>query len=103
MTKLTVTKAHAVSDMVYTLNEYAEKLNVDLTNQIPEDVNDLDNIFNDGGEGRCEYFTDLAIPYGMQFGTDLEDYRLENGVQAHIWKCINSAMKKLQKQWNKKQ
>lgn len=100
--KLYITKTQSVNDMVNGLNAYAEKLNVSLVNRIPEDVNKLDDVFNDGGEGRCEHFTDLSLAYALQFGTELEDYSAKNGVQAHSWKCINSAMKRLQKQWNKK-
>lgn len=32
------------------------------------DINSLDDLFNDGGEVRCEQFGDLAFEYALQFG-----------------------------------
>lgn len=32
----------------------------------------LDDLFEDGGEVRCEYFTDLAMPYAIKNGGPIE-------------------------------
>jgi len=90
-----------VSDMVSALEDYAEALGVSLPNAIPDDVNELDELFQDGGEGRCEHFTDLTWEYASQFGT-MEDYDNPDGFQAHVWKCITPAIKKLQKKHGRK-
>ena len=96
---LHTTKKNAVDDMIYGLEEYAYNENVLLKNNIPDDVNNFDDLFKDGGEGRCEHFTDLGWTYALQFG-EIEDYDKENGFETHLWSCINTAMKKLQKKYN---
>ncbi len=98
--KLLTKKSHAVNGMIDALESYAEKLGISLENSIPEDVNDFDELFKDGGEGRCEYFTDNSLCYALQFG-ELEDYGVKGGCHEHSWACINSAMAKLQKKYNK--
>jgi hypothetical protein len=100
MSKLHTTQKEAVNDMVNELNYYAEQSGIDLTNKIPDDVNDLDNIFNDGGMARCEHFSDIGWTYALQFGV-IEDYGVDGGFEDRLWSCIDLAIKKLQKQWNK--
>lgn len=100
MKKLHTTKKDAVRDMIAGLEEYAKKRGVSLEGQIPDDVNRLDDVFNDGGVGRCEHFTDLALEYAIQFGT-LEDYGDMHGAMAHQWTCIEMALRKLQEKYNK--
>jgi hypothetical protein len=96
----TMNQMQVVENMIESIENYAEKKGISLENNIPENVNDFDELFKDGGEGRCEYFTDLSWDYALPFG-ELEDYENPNGFMAHSWKCINRAMKKLQKKYNK--
>jgi hypothetical protein len=91
----------AVKDMINGIESYAEKKGISLENNIPDDVNDFDDLFKDGGEERCEAFTDLSWDYALQFGV-LEDYDNPHGFEDHVWKCINRAMKRLQKKYNKR-
>lgn len=52
-----------------------------------QNVNDLDLLFNDGGEVRCEHFGDLAWDYASQFGK-FESTNFENA----RWKAMKLAM-----------
>jgi hypothetical protein len=54
-----------------------------------KDINSLDDLFLDGGEIRCEHFSDLAWDYAFQFGT-LESEGFSN---AH-WEALELAMKR---------
>lgn len=94
-------KSQAVSDMIRNLEEYAKSVGVSLKGNIPADVNKLDDLFGDGGEGRCVHFTDWAFEYAGQFGM-IGDWRNDNGFEAHKWTCIESAMKRLAEKWGLK-
>jgi hypothetical protein len=100
MSKNIYKKSDTVKEMVNAIQEYATNKGIDLTNKIPDDVNRFDDVFQDGGEGRCEHFVDLTWGYASQFG-EMEDYGKDGGFEDHVWLCIDSAMKKLQKRWNK--
>jgi hypothetical protein len=55
--------------MVDSLIEAAEQAGVDLSGITEQNFNaELDSRFNDGGEARCERFTDLAWEYSAQHG-----------------------------------
>ena len=98
---LTTYKSEAVRKMIRGIEEYAERKNISLKNNIPDDVNKFDDLFQDGGEGRCERFCDFAYEYALQFGT-FDDYEKgDGGFEGKLWSCINSAMAKLQKKYNK--
>ena len=101
MEKLTTYKAYTVRKMIKGNEEDAERKGDSLENSIPDDVNKFDDLFNDGGEGRCEEFCDFGYEYALQFGT-FDDYEKgDNGFEGKLWSCINSAMAKLQKKYNK--
>lgn len=61
-----------VEQMIKSLKEKAEQhdVNIEDIRKLFEDhkVNGLDDIFDDGGVVRCEYFTDFALDYSLQFG-----------------------------------
>jgi hypothetical protein len=90
-------KNNTVLNMVSALEEYAESKGVSLKDKIPDYVNKFDDLFVDGGEGRCEHFVDLSFDYAQNFGI-IEDYSNPKGFEAHIWMCINPAMEK-RKKW----
>lgn len=93
--RLTFYKSLAVSEMIEALESYASEKGISLENKIPNDVNDFDDLFNDGGEGRCENFCDLGYEYSLQFGT-FDDYEKgEGGFEGHLNGCIEVAMKKV--------
>jgi len=99
--KLSIQKVNTVRKMIMGIEEYAERKGISLENSIPDDVNKFDDLFNDGGEGRCEGFCDFGYEYALQFGT-FDDYEKgDNGFEGKLWSCINSAMGKLQKKYNK--
>jgi hypothetical protein len=100
MEKLQIKKQETVDKMVNEIIDYASRKDIELWDNIPFDVNDFDILFNDGGEARCEHFTDLAWDYAFQFGV-IDDYDNKNGFEAHRWRCVESAMKILQKEYNK--
>lgn len=52
------------------------------------EVDKLDDLFNDGGEVRCEEFTDLSWDYAFQFGV-LESDEFEKA----RWEAIDEAMR----------
>jgi hypothetical protein len=95
-------KLDAVSNMVAELEKYAESKGVSLKGNIPDDVNDFDDLFQDGGEGRCEHFVDLSFEYAIKFG-EIDDWKKPRGFEAHVWSCIESAMKKLTKKHGAKE
>jgi hypothetical protein len=89
MKKLDVTKEEAVKRMVDSLLYQAEYHNKSLEGLTIENMNYfLDDLFEDGGEIRCEKFTDLAMEYALQFG-ELESSPFNN----KQWDCIKSAIK----------
>lgn len=48
----------------------------------------LDDVFQDGGEARCERFTDLGWEYSLQFGA------LESTAQSNAqWKAIQAGVR----------
>ena len=78
--------------MADSLIEQAIIHNVDLSKLSIDNFNDyLDDVFNDGGEIRCESFTDLASEYSL-------NYASFDSVQHHNlnWKCIEEAIKIIQ-------
>ena len=52
MAKLKVLKSDVVNDMINSLEQYAIQRRVSLKDNIPDDVNKLDDLFKDNGEGR---------------------------------------------------
>jgi hypothetical protein len=54
----------------------------------------LDDLFNDGGEIRCEKFIDLADSYALKFGK-LESKEFDNAK----WPCIEDAIKFIQEKY----
>ncbi len=97
---LSTYKSEAVRNMIFGIEGYAKNKGISLKNSIPEDVNDFDDLFNDNGEGRHDYFTIESYNYSKQFG-EFDDYENGNGCESHIHSCIESAMAKLQKKYNK--
>jgi hypothetical protein len=93
-------QSNTIAEMIEGLESWAQEKEIDLTNKIPDNVNNLDELFQDGGEARCEHFTDLAWGYALQFG-EIDDYKNDNGFESHRNICIDKAMKKLQKKYNK--
>ena len=69
---LDVVLQDVVDEMVESLREAAEREGVDVEDIRDlfsrRDVNGLDDLFNDGGEVRCEHFADLAWDYAGDFG-----------------------------------
>lgn len=98
MAKLNVLKSDAVNDMINSLEQYAIEKGISLKSNIPDDVNKLDDVFKDNGEGRHDYFTIESYPYAKQFG-EFDDYENGNGCEAHIHSCIESAMTKLRRKY----
>lgn len=78
-------------EMNESLKEQARQHDVDIEDirELFEDhkVNNLDELFNDGGDVRCEHFTDLAMEYAFQFG-ELES----DPFMKAQWKAIELAM-----------
>lgn len=74
--------------MATSLIAQAEQAEVDLTGLTIDNYNEfLDDLFNDGGEVRCEYFGDLAIPYALEFGK-LESPEFDKA----RWPCFERAI-----------
>lgn len=96
--KLSILKKDAVNDMVMSLENYAKKKNVSLKGNIPDDVNKFDDLFDDNGEGRHDFFVIESYSYAKQFG-DFDDYENGKGCEAHIDDCIESAMTKLRRKY----
>lgn len=89
MKKLDITKKEVVKSMVESLTYQAEYHNKSLEGLTIENFNIfLDDLFNDGGEIRCEKFGDLAMEYALQFG-ELESTPFTN----KQWDCIEAAIK----------
>lgn len=93
-------KTQTIKDMIFQIEEYAKDKNISLENNIPNNVNEFDDLFKDGGEGRCEHFADLSWEYASNFGK-MEDYDNSKGFRAHSCDCIEKAMIKLQNKYNK--
>ena len=91
--KLEVTLNETLESMVSSLLTVAKDKDKDLTGLTYQNFNVfLDDLFADGGEVRCEQFTDLSIEYGLQFG------KLESSpfsIATH--KCIEKAINKIAK------
>ena len=47
----------------------------------------LDDAFLDGGIFRCEYFTDIAIPYALNYG-EIESYKFNEAIH----RCVEEVM-----------
>jgi hypothetical protein len=90
MKKLQITQKETVDKMVQTLLDRANAKGITLPPV--NDVNELDDIFNDGGEARCEHFADIAWDYALQFGKFESDK-----FDAAQWSCIENAITKLNK------
>lgn len=88
-----------VEKMIGSLIDAARYHNVDLKslnyNSCGEMLNSIDDLFKDGGEVRCEQFSDISWDYAFQFG-ELESDAFED----KRWKCIEAAYKKLKKQFS---
>ncbi len=88
----TIKLSETVSEMIESLKEAAEDCAVNLEDirKLFSDcrINDLDELFKDGGEVRCEQFGDLAIDYALQYG-DIETPPFN---EAH-WCALGRAMK----------
>lgn len=58
----------AANEAAASLLYYARKHGVQLEDFVPEDINNLDDAFEDGGEIRCVHFVDILAEYAIQFG-----------------------------------
>jgi rubredoxin len=89
-----VTKENTVASMVASLKavlESYEKSLADLKGITVQNFQTMfDDLFKDGGEARCEQFTDLAWPYSLQFG-ELES----KGFETAQWECIKEAVEQV--------
>lgn len=82
-----------INDMVKSLMFHAKYYDKSLDGITEENYSDfLDDLFDDGGEIRCEYFTDLAIEYSLQFG-ELESM-IAMGMRNE---CVKRAVKQINK------
>lgn len=80
--------AETVEAMADSLIETARDRGVDLSDLTYQNFNTLlDDRFDDGGEARCEQFTDLGWDYAFQFG-QMDSDGFDN---AHH-KCIEAAI-----------
>ena len=95
---LNIYKSEAVKNMISSLEGYATKKGVSLKGNIPDDVNKFDDLFDDNGEGRHDFFVMESYSYAKQFG-DFDDYENGKGCEAHIHDCIESAMTKLRRKY----
>lgn len=92
-----MTKAKAIDEMVESLMYEAERNSVSLRGMTIDNFNTfLDTAFADGGETRCERFTDLAWEYSLRFGP-LESRGFENAQ----WECIKGAISEIAKRVSK--
>lgn len=93
MKRLDITKKETVERMVKSLLYQAEHHEKSLEGLTARNMNEfLDDLFNDGGEIRCEKFTDLAMEYSLQFG-ELESIPFYD----KQWSCIESAIEIINK------
>ena len=91
--KLDITKKETVNKMVNSLFYQAEKHDVSLKGINTDNWQwFLDDLFNDGGEIRCENFIDLSIGYSLQFG-EFESIPMMN----KHWECCIVAIKIIEK------
>lgn len=89
---LEITLEDTVDNMIESIKEQAENFDIpkdDIAELFQnKNVDGLDKLFEDGGEVRCEYFTDLAIEYALQFGEfDSAEFHEAR------WEAIEKAMK----------
>lgn len=83
--------------MATSLIEQAEAAEVDLRGLTIDNFNTfLDDLFNDGGEVRCERFGDLADPYALEFGP-LESAAFDNA----RWPCFERAIEIVNERLNR--
>lgn len=83
-----ITLQETVDKMIESLEERAEHFEVHLNGINSKNFNTfLDDLFEDGGEVRCEYFTDLTFDYALQFG-EFES----NGFESARWQAIEMAL-----------
>ena len=81
-------KTKTILEMAMSLSHKAQEKGVSLDGLTIDNFNCyLDDAFDDGGEVRCEYFTDLADPYALLFGP-LESIEYD----AARWECIEAAI-----------
>jgi len=98
MGKLDYLKKDTVKNMITSLELYAQENGFILKGNIPDDVNKFDDLFDDGGEGRHDYFVIESYNYAKQFG-NFDDFENGNGCEAHIHSCIESAMTLLRRKY----
>ncbi len=64
-----MTKEQAAEKMVEALRAEAARQEVDLSTVTAKNFNsELDKLFGDGGQARCEHFADHGWEYSLQFG-----------------------------------
>lgn len=84
-------KAKTISAMIFNLENKLNDEGLSLTKLDYRDtgyfLESLDDIFLDGGIFRCENFTDIAIPYALNFG-ELES----NSFEEAIHECVQKVM-----------
>jgi hypothetical protein len=98
---LEYTMERAVGKMVESLLDAAKSNGKSLKGLTYENFNTfLDDLFNDGGEIRCEQFTDLAIDYALQFG-ELESDSFNVAQHKCIKKAIEMIAGLIQNGWEK--
>ena len=88
-----------VLKMVESLLEAARREDVDMNALAKINTTNfnvlLDDLFNDGGETRCERFCDLGWEYSLQFG------HLESaGCEAAQWSCVEAAINEIWRRLN---
>lgn len=91
-------KENVVNKMVLSLKEKAYNDDIDLKVLDYTDasamLNSIDDEFLDGGETRCENFTDVAWEYSQTKG-ELGDSNFQNAQ----WECIELAYQKLKEEF----
>ena len=76
--------------MVAALEDEADHCEVDLAGAV--ELHDLDKLFGDGGEARCEHFCDVAWEYALQFG-EFAGTEFENAQS----RCVSRAWKEIRR------
>ena len=73
-----LTKKDTIKKMINSLKDYAERKSINLEDirrlfksLDTDELNSLDDLFNDNGEGRVDYFSVYSMDYARQFTEDV--------------------------------
>lgn len=84
-------REQVVEDMVESLKEKAEIEGVSIEDirELFEEkrINELDELFRDGGEARCDHFTDIGMEYALEFG-EIESEGFDNAFYEVVEKAM---------------